>query len=487
MTDIIGIDYGGANCGIIHQDRLVLAGSSAIPDLILASRTTQWTDFRLASDSSGDPLTQIPTDGSDFSRSDSDGFWFQQTTGRGNEFHGLLQQEGLFILGNVGESIVPASRFIQSQVEIRENSWYGSQKGRPPIIAGGLVIFLQKEGQDIRGIAWTEAQRKYVAPSLIENSGRVFSDAVDMTYQPSVGRHGDTVFVINGDGSLSTLLLRVTSDYPAWAQWDTGVDYNLTSDDPPEADQSHRVIGGTAVLEDLALLVERGGRIGVELQKDEDLETTFFDAAHRVTFDSDTSVNLNIPQWMWGQYVDIRKVPPPGQEITEDFAKIFSRDQRRTNAAERIPNDGGIRNLLVRLGAENGDVFEFGMEYERSVETLPFVPRTRQGLKRSIRKTRIIKADLDCVNRLGSPTSDRENTDIWIHETRLRIVPARKTEVGVDTGRRGKPSTSGPSRDTRSITRLEWAGVCGWRDRVAMLFSSRRHLEIAGISYRAVG
>ena len=317
-----------------------------------------------------------------------------------------------------------------------------------------------------------------------------------MTYQPSVGRHGDTVFEVNGDGSLSTLLLRVTSDYPAWAQWDTGVDYNLTPEDPPEADQSHRVVGGTAVLEELALLVERGGRIGIELQKDEDLETTFFDAAYRVTFrEADT---LAVPDWMHGQFVDIRKVPPPGQRITEDFSKIFSRDQRRDNAAPSIPTipGSGINHQFLRNApffAVEGDVFEFGMEYERSVETLPFVPRTRQGLKRGIRKTRIIKAALDCVNRLGSPTSDREDTDVWIHETRLRVVPRRKTETrtntekGIDEGRIGKPSSAGPIRDTRSITRLEWSGISGWRDRVAMLFSSRRHLEIAGISYRAVG
>ena len=46
-TPLIGLDYGGASAAIVHQDRLVLAGSGAIADLLVASRTGSWQDFRL--------------------------------------------------------------------------------------------------------------------------------------------------------------------------------------------------------------------------------------------------------------------------------------------------------------------------------------------------------------------------------------------------------------------------------------------------------
>ena len=189
-----------------------------------------------------------------FDSTAADGFFVAQASGRGNRFHALLQQEGLFVLGDTGESVVPADAFTAERVQVRENSWFGSDVGRQPVIAGGLVIFVQAGGDDIRGIAWTEAQRKYLAASMLQVAGDVFGRAVDMTFQRSTGRHGDTVFVVGEDGDMGVMLLSVGAPHPAWARWST---------------PGGKVVGGAAPLGVAAWLVERDGKIAVETPVDD--------------------------------------------------------------------------------------------------------------------------------------------------------------------------------------------------------------------------
>ena len=269
---LIGIEYGGASAAIVHQDRLVLAGCGVIPDFIMASRTGDKRDFRLgtwrwdAGDGSDsqtavalDPLDRTQSDAAvpanaDFVAGDADGFYASQLSGRGARYHALLQQEGLFVFGDTAESVVPPNRFTARTVEVRENSWFGSDTGRTPIIAGGLVVFVQKDGEDIRGIAWTEAERKYLAQSLVTHATGVFSRIVDMTFTPSAGRDGDTVYAVDEDGTMAVMLLQVGNALPAWAVWRT---------------PGGSIVGAAAPLGHLVMLVEREGVVALETLDEE--------------------------------------------------------------------------------------------------------------------------------------------------------------------------------------------------------------------------
>lgn len=462
-TDIFGIDLGGMSAGIIHQDRLVMVGSGAVPDMLVASRTGRWTDFALGytapdQDGNTEPVV-LPGPGAEPVDSPSNGFWFQQTTGRGNAFHALLQQEGLFVFGNVGESNIPVGRFVEDEVEIRENSWYGSDLGRTPIIAGGLALFLQKGAQDIRGFAWTEAERKYIASPLMAHAGQVFSRAIDMTFQTSTERHGDTVFIIDEDGSMATLLLRVGSQYPAFANWTVS----------QEGEVSDRVVGGTAPLGIAAFLVERNDVIAVETFNDRE----WLDGALSFTITPDRRMvdaagnSVSLPGWMLtpGRILAWRNgVEPERELVIGEMPPTFPLDEWEA-----------MNEITI------------GAPFECRVETLPFVANAATGLKRSIRKTKILDVALDCISEdvdadPESLSSIRDSDNLL--QAQLQVV---MTNRGQATEGRRKPSSKIPLQAKEGIKTLEWPATRGWRDRVALRFSSKRPLSIAGIAYRAVG
>ena len=255
-NEIFGIDHGGPNTGIIHQNRLVLAGSTIVPDIVAASRTGEYLNFALAT-ISGEDTSIIPANTSpdDLLRIDTHGFWFRQSSSRQNQFHGLLQQEGLLFFGTIGEATIPAGPFSFAQIVLRETSWYGSDIGRTSLIVGAQVMFLQSGGEDLRGFNWSEEQRKYLAQSLIARAGPVFRQAVDMAYEPSTGRKGETVYVIDTDGSLAVAVISADRLWPAWSTWSL-----------PEA--GHHVRAITSPLGRTTFLVDRDGVVELEILDD---------------------------------------------------------------------------------------------------------------------------------------------------------------------------------------------------------------------------
>ena len=302
-TPIFGPELGGMSAAIVHQDRLVMVGSGAIPSMIVASRSGDWTDMAVGYTTDGDPVV-LPSETSVPVKAADNGFWVQNTSGRGNAFHGLLQQEGMFIFGDQGESVVPAGAFTEDDVEVRENSWFGSERGRTPIIAGGVAVFLQAGGEDIRGIAWTEAEAKYIAQSLLTHAGAVFDRAVDMTFQISTGRHGDTVFVIDENGDMATMLLRVGAPFPAWSRWTLRENVRAPS-------QGDRVIGAAAPAGQSVFLVERNGEVGVETLEDTDWMDavwgwTVSEGPGTVGPGTDADGFAIAPRWMWGRTLSWR-------------------------------------------------------------------------------------------------------------------------------------------------------------------------------------
>ena len=258
-NEIYGFDYGGPNAAILHANRLVLAGSEVVPDVVVVSNVNEHTDFR-----TGDRDTQ-----DNLVTTDSHGFWFRQVTARQNKLHAMLQQEGLFFFGDLGEANIPPGPFSATQVVMRQNSWYGSDIGRTVLIVGGMVIFIQAGGQDARGVDWNEQQRKYVAMSLLSKAGPVFTNARDMTFTPSGEREGDTVYVIDRDGDVAVATVSADQPWPAWSTWSTG-------------DESHRVIAATAPRGRLTFLVDRDGVVALEVLDAARNEDVVLDSAGEV-------------------------------------------------------------------------------------------------------------------------------------------------------------------------------------------------------------
>ena len=493
-TPIIGVEYGGCSAAIVHQDRLVLAGSGIVSDILIASRTGDWQDFTLGRwrwaeyyNDNRQPIARLrgrpaplgsqnseefrlpgaedtgipgrdptvrPTDAfldaryargvpsvATFDATAADGFYVAQASGRGNRFHALLQQEGLFVLGDTGESVVPAGPLTGTDIEVRENSWFGSDTGRTPVIAGGLVIFVQSGGEDIRGIAWTEAQRKYLAASMLTYAGNIFGRAVDMTFQRSTGRQGDTVYVVGEDGELGVMLLAVGSPHPAWGTWTT---------------PGGKVVGGAAPLGAAAWLVERDGVVA--------LETPVEDA-------------------------------PCADGVIPGLGQGVADLEDGTVASSYVKREGRWVELEEGEAPGEGEsVGWVGHRWEAVAETLPWIAQKRTGLQRSVRKVRCLDISLDLIIPRGyelrlTPETDPEGEVYRRAMALLSDIRQAGAEVVSERGtqrRKQKSFSAKQVADTDRIVRMRYGNSQGWRDRVGLRIRLGVRVSCAGLSFRMV-
>ena len=455
-NEVFGIEYGGPSAAVVHQDRLLLAGGGAVPDVIAASKIGEWLDF----DTEGAQAT---------ARS---GFWFQQVSARGNRFHGIVQQQGLLLFGDVGESSIPPGAFTAEEAVIRENSQIGSDTGRQPVITGNLVVFLQRGGEDARGLVWNEQQLKYLAPSLLTLSGQVFRKARDLFFRPSSGRRGDTVYVIDEDGTMAVGLLRVGAEVVAWSQWQTGV----RRDEQGEALWNDRILAGAAPLGRAVFAVERypsdpsggaRGRVGLEMLAPENEER--FDAEVR----SGTPTAFAAPAWMQG--VEGLEVVFTRGDADEDF-----------DGTVQVHDTGEVVYEGQQVAEIETKTARLGLPYERRVETTQFVKRTQQGTSAQVRPARIIDANIDyavelALSELGD--ADRERLSQRLGRVSLEVQDTRRRRRTRGRVRRAVKRRLRQSGD--HVVSVRYPCRLGWRERLVVVIESDRHFQIAGVAYRA--
>ena len=426
--EVFGIDAGGPNAADVHQDRLVLIGSGIVPDAMAASRVGKWTDFRFGVLQDTDnptmvtPVNDVVADAdiTRFVKTPADGFWLYAGTGRGGEFHALLKQEGLFVFGRLGESVVPPGLFAAATAEVRENSWYGSERGRTPVIAGGLTIFVQRGGEDVRAMNWSEEERKYLAVSMLSQAGTIpFRKARDMTYRGSRGRDPDLLFVVDEDGSVGVASLHLL-EMVAWSRWS----FRLNPPGQPDTASDGKVRAAATPLGELAFLTERDGEIALETEDvvsggdlwDDEPITFVADPlvpfvvrqggrsrtfARRITYEPPAPV----VEWLRAKVgrrvlIDGERFELNAVDVRRREAPYVTRDAQPVPGATGVgrPGAGTYRvfppgSVLVSLDSgdpkpwkpEGGEVVT-GVEPSWYIfETLPFVEVSESGIQRSLR------------------------------------------------------------------------------------------------------
>ena len=459
MTALVGIDFGGPRAAALQQNRLLLVGSTAVPDLLLASKSGAWTDYSLTSDDGTG--TQVATE--------SDGFWVEQVSARSNSFHAVAQQEGLFLFGDIGEATVPAGPLTGAQIQIRENSWFGSEIGRLPVIVRGLVCFLQAGRRDVRAIRWTEQERKYEAPSLRELAGNVFWQAVEMAWGRSRASEGDSLYIVDDRGIAAVCTLRQSAPETAWSRWAFGSGFAVGC--------------ANAGQREVFLVVRPDGSISVEAPETRTPQgDALIDLAFTVT---PTREPQTIPYYLTGVPISVSwrldrgaGVPveweqsgvvllqPGGLDWTvsidpDDGQPVFTAEDRGQVLRERIVT----QETAFQAEQERADIpsnwpIRLGHRYTAVFETLPFAARTQTGTRRGVTRSRIFGAYLDfersaprelSVNgRLLQPRENRSNMTDRVESFRI-----------------------GPSR--------------GWRRRTTLNIRMYTACQVAGLFYRASG
>ena len=423
-TPLYGIDNGGPRAGIVHQGRVVLVGSPVIPDLVMASKVGDVEPGGIDADDNP-PVDFALTErvGQEDVATPASGFWFEQVSARGNAFHAVVEQEGLFIIGDQGESTIPAGPFTAAQVEIRENSWYGTERGFIPLIVGGLVLFVQAGARDLRGINWDEVSRKYIAPSLLERSGQVFGrtpldrdfvrrlqrvdravGAVDIASSVSSGRRPDSAYVVDADGRIAIFMLPAG----AWCHWETA---------------QGAFTGIAAPGPNLVFLVERDGVVGVEY------------------FDRDEAHFQGEDTWR----------DPGGQFITARFQTLPFVAQSRTG---------------TKRGVTKSRVLQVIVDFV--TRTIGRVPQARPDL--------VTGLDLNFlwVGYRRPLLSVDPDTGVTTQVDRPYIKKWPRRTNFVDA-------------NTEDIVGVKWGGMSGWRRRAGIGLQTVDPCEIAGIAYKASG
>ena len=450
---LIGIDYGGPSAAATHANRLLLVGSGLVPDLFLASKVGGWQDFETSTTTAQGPVT-----------TEQDGFWLQQVSARQNGFHAVAQQEGLFVFGDVGEAAVPPGPFHGGAVEIRENSWVGSDLGRSPIIVGSVLMFLQKGGQDIRAIAWTEAERKYLVPSMLAVAGRIFDQALEMCHSPSAGDIPDAVIVVDQSGSMGVLWVKDRKPNFAWTKWITP----LQSEADGSVSAPAKIAGVASPLGQAVFLVERlneDNKPEVFLEVLDEPRVNHLDGGYR---ERDTDFALfRAPPWMRGTkdfVVTFRDIEQyRGQCWVDEAGELWQLGEDVNGEAVQ----GGTKLVAsTEVGAElaKGMVLsiEVGTAFARRMESLPFIAPSKTGPRGAVRRSRITDIAVDWVG-LNYPQQ-------------VRLVTGRV-----------KRRTTRQARNENGVWRTRYPGAGTWSYRTTVGLEAAEHYEIAGMNYKASG
>ena len=472
MATFYGSEYGGPATGLLYQDRLVLVGGGAIPDAVVASRASDWTEF--AVEDADNPV-------------ESDAFFFQQVSSRSASFQSVVQQDGLFLFGDVGESIVRSGPFTRSMYRVDENSWHGIESGIPAVLAGSQVVFVQKGGEDVRIINWSEEQKKYNAATMLTISGSVFEKARATTFERSSGRDSDLLYVVDEDGYLAVASIKPQPPNIAWTNWYTEPQtVPVGSTATPARFLDVMSVGGQTVF-----LVERNGEVAMEWlgsHRGAELDGGAYYTAEEGQ-ESFTLTTMDLPAWM-REYADSDVARNPDDKLRYRFV-IRQDGEPLTDAVPIVFHEGEpvIEYSREPIRIPFGDVIEVGLQYDRVLQTLPFVVTSNVGRKLAIRECSLIRiaADLfvpanrDVDELLGQVSVSNEGGTDALASSRDRDCPPQwpftLLRFTVDT-----PEPYGLDRRYTAECRPS-----GWYRAPYTVWRFNHHVVLAGIAWKLVG
>ena len=463
MASFLSTEYGGAAAAAVHQNRLVLFGSKVMPDLLIAASTLDHMDFSLVSQGTGEESpTAKPTDG----------FWIGEVSAFHNTTHAVAQQEGLFLFGSDGESVIHPGPFA-SDVHVRENTQFGSDPGSRPVIIDGVLCFVQKDGQDIRGIQWTEQQAKYEAPSLREFAGPVFERAVGIAAQESTDKENSTLYVIDSTGGVATGSFRRTLPNVAWTTWTTGGKYRIVRGRPAALEEEvapDKILSAEEFDGNPVFLVERNGNICLEELEDRedrkegdpllDVYTAYTSEnppekpikfkEGQVVWARTEILNRGVVNSTWQRYdwieeLSLRYNPAEG----EGWEFVFG------DMAMAEPSVPDVKPFSTAVE------IRIGKPYSTTIETVPIAIRTSSGSRISALSSNIF--GLVCTYEGGVPTHAMINLRRRASK-QARTLPAEKL-----------------------VSAARYGGITGWRRRSTIRLDYDTHCTIVSIGYRTSG
>lgn len=190
-----------------HQDRLVIGGGRDVPNRIWMSQTGDiWNFYK----STG---------------YDTDGIEFGIVSDQANAIRGLFSGRHLQVFTNGAEYMVSGDPMTPSNVQIRRQTRIGSMATRyiPPQAVEGVVLFMARNGQELREFAYSDVEQAYAASDVALLAKHMIQSPIDQVYDAKRRQF----LVARADGKIAALTLYRTEDIKAWTLFET--DGTITS------------------------------------------------------------------------------------------------------------------------------------------------------------------------------------------------------------------------------------------------------------------
>ena len=235
-----------------HQNRLVLGGSRSIPNRLWFSKTGDYMNFDL-----GEGL-------------DDEAIEFDIISDRMGEIVSVFSGRHLQVFTSDAEWMVSGSPLTPASVSVRQQTKIGSPSDRfvPPKLVEGSTIFVARSGKEIREFFYGDISESYASEDLMLLSSHMMRTPREQDYDVK----GRALYVVQGDGALSVLMLNKSVDLNAWVRYETQGEF----------------LSLAIVDDDVHVLVRRAGRYFLERFRDgifTDCSREFYFSAARAEVD----------------------------------------------------------------------------------------------------------------------------------------------------------------------------------------------------------
>ena len=213
---------------VFHQDRLVIGGARSLPDRLWLSRSGSHFDF-----DTGEGL-------------DDEAIAFPLLADQANAVRAVVSGRQLQVFTSGAEWTVSGDPLTPASIQLRRQTRIGSPAARAvrPVDVEGAVLFLARNGRELREFLFADAEFAYRARDLALLANHLFAAPVETVWDEAARR----LLVVMGDGSIASLTLWRAEGVHAWTRLETD-----------GAFRSAAVAGGMAWA-----LVERDGRFSIE-------------------------------------------------------------------------------------------------------------------------------------------------------------------------------------------------------------------------------
>ena len=213
---------------VFHQDRLVIGGGRSLPDRLWLSRSGAFFDF--------DTGTGL----------DDEAIAFPLLADQANAVRAVVSGRQLQVFTSGAEWTVSGDPLTPASIQLRRQTRIGSPADRAvrPVDVEGAVLFLARNGRELREFLFADAELAYRAQDLALLASHLFAGPAELSWDGATRR----LSVVMGDGSIAALTAWRAEGVHAWTRLETD-----------GAFRSAAVAGGAAYA-----LVERDGLFSVE-------------------------------------------------------------------------------------------------------------------------------------------------------------------------------------------------------------------------------